>query len=82
MVSRHVWLQEGCRPPARTVSSAFAQKKGAAALPQIPLHGLGHTYATLALSCGVDPRVVSSRLGHSQVVLNPRRLLPRVPQQD
>jgi integrase len=38
-------------------------------LPTIPLHGLRHTYATLALSAGVNPRIVSGRLGHSTVAL-------------
>ena len=36
-------------------------------LPRIPLHDLRHTYATLALSGGINPRVVSGRLGHSTV---------------
>ena len=35
----------------------------------IPLHGLRHTYATLALSSGVNPRIVSAPLGHATVAL-------------
>lgn len=35
-------------------------------LPNIPLHGLRHTSATLLISNNVDVRTVSSRLGHSQ----------------
>ena len=38
-------------------------------LPPIPLHGLRHSYATLALSSGVNPRIVSARLGHATVAL-------------
>lgn len=38
-------------------------------LPAIPLHGLHHSYATLALASGVNPRIVSGRLGHSTVAL-------------
>ena len=38
-----------------------------AALPAIPLHGLRHTHASLALSLGINPRLVSERLGHSTV---------------
>jgi integrase len=30
---------------------------------------LRHTYSTLALSSGVNPRIVSGRLGHSTVAL-------------
>lgn len=34
-------------------------------LPQIPLHGLRHTAATLLISQGIDIRTVAGRLGHS-----------------
>jgi integrase len=51
------------------VSKAFERHLRAAALPRIPLHGLRHTYATLALSSRVNPRIVSGRLGHSTVAL-------------
>ena len=37
-------------------------------LPPIPLHGLRHN-ATLALASGVNPRIVSGRLGHATVAL-------------
>lgn len=51
------------------ISKAFRDHVKAAALPAIPLHSLRHTYATLALSSGVNPRIVSGRLGHSTVAL-------------
>lgn len=35
-------------------------------LPDIPLHGLRHTSATLLISQNVDVRTVSNRLGHAQ----------------
>jgi integrase len=34
-------------------------------LPEITLHGLRHTWATLALSAGIDIKIVSERLNHS-----------------
>ena len=34
-------------------------------LPEITLHGLRHTYATLAISHGVDVRTVAYNLGHA-----------------
>lgn len=37
------------------------------ALPRITLHGLRHTWATLALRAGVHPKVVQERLGHSTI---------------
>lgn len=35
-------------------------------LPEIPLHGLRHTSATLLISQNMDVRTVSNRLGHAQ----------------
>lgn len=45
---------------------ALALKTG---LPVIRLHDLRHTNASLALSAGVDLKVVSERLGHSQLAI-------------
>ena len=41
-------------------------KKKELMLPNIPLHGLRHTSATLLISQNVDVRTVSNRLGHAQ----------------
>jgi len=49
-------------------SKTFDRRLGQAAfadLPRIRLHDLRHTWATLALSAGVDVKIVSERLGHS-----------------
>ena len=35
-------------------------------LPDIPLHGVRHTSATLLISQHIDVRTVSGRLGHAQ----------------
>jgi integrase/predicted RNA-binding Zn-ribbon protein involved in translation (DUF1610 family) len=51
------------------VSKVFREHNRSAMLPLIPLHGLRHSYATLALSSGVNPRIVSARLGHATVAL-------------
>jgi integrase len=51
------------------VSKAFRDQAKTAMLPPIPLHGLRHSYATLALASGVNPRIVSARLGHATVAL-------------
>jgi integrase len=66
----YIFTTEGGQPldPHR-ISKAFERQLREAALPRIPLHGLRHTYATLALSSGVNPRIVSGRLGHSTVAL-------------
>ena len=39
----------------------------AQALPAISLHGLRHTWATLAMKDGINPKVVQERLGHSRI---------------
>ncbi len=48
-----------------TVSRAFDQFVRKAQLPQITLHGLRHSFATLALTSGIPTKVVSEVLGHS-----------------
>ena len=64
------------------VSKAFRDHRTAAMLPEIPLHGLRHTYATLALAAGVNPRIVSARLGHATVALTLDVYSHVLPQQD
>ncbi len=50
-----------------TVNHAFARVLKEAGLPRIRFHDLRHTHATLMLVAGVNPKVVSERLGHSSV---------------
>ena len=38
-----------------------------AGLPKLTIHGLRHTHATILLEQGVNPKVVSERLGHASV---------------
>lgn len=45
----------------------FQALVAAMGLPAIRLHDLRHTHATLALAAGVEMKVVSERLGHSQI---------------
>ena len=51
----------------QSVSRAFDRAIAAAKLPRIRLHDLRHTHATLALHAGINPKVVSERLGHATV---------------
>src|SRR5262245_21896393 len=43
----------------------FNRDRPGRALPAISLHGLRHTWATLALTAGIDIKIVSERLSHS-----------------
>jgi integrase len=47
----------------------FRQVCAKAGLPQIRLYDLRHTTATLLLSKGINPKIVSERLGHASIVL-------------
>jgi integrase len=49
------------------VSREFDRRIERWALPRITLHGLRHTWATIALTRGVHPKIVQERLGHSVV---------------
>lgn len=52
-------------PPA--ISLAFRRAVKAAGVPVIRLHDVRHSHASLLLAAGVNPKVVSERLGHSSV---------------
>jgi integrase len=47
------------------VSDLFERLVQAAGLPPIRLHDLRHVAATLMLAAGIDPKIVSETLGHS-----------------
>ncbi|NHC15130.1 tyrosine-type recombinase/integrase [Motilibacter deserti] len=51
------------------VTRHFQKLAAQADLPVIRLHDLRHTNASLALSAGVDIKVVSERLGHSTTAI-------------
>ena len=38
-------------------------------LPRITLYGCRHTHATMLLMTGVNPKIVSERLGHASIVI-------------
>ena len=40
-----------------------------AGLPHLTLHGLRHAHATMLLTSGIHPKVVSERLGHSNIAI-------------
>ena len=49
------------------VSEQFLHGVRRYGLERLTLHGLRHTWATLALERGIHPRVVQERFGHSTI---------------
>jgi len=61
-----------CWPDGRpiypeTITDQFNRLVDRAGLAPITLHGVRHTYATMSLRAGVNPKIVSARLGHATV---------------
>lgn len=50
-----------------TLTHAFRRIVKKAAIPHIRFHDLRHTHATLMLKQGIHPKIVSERLGHSNI---------------
>jgi integrase len=67
-VSELVFTQPNGEPVSPwTVSASFKRTALSLGLPPLTFHGLRHTWATLALSAGVQPKIVQERLGHSSI---------------
>lgn len=56
---------DGTAIPPKRASQMFTRHVDAAGLPRIGVHGLRHTWATLADMRGVPIKVVSERIGHA-----------------
>ena len=54
---------------ADRISRKFAHFVRDAGLPHLTFHGLRHAHATSALYAGVHPKVLSERLGHSNIAI-------------
>jgi len=50
-----------------TITDHFNRLVDRAGLPLITLHDVRHTYTTMSLRAGVNPKIVSTRLGHATV---------------
>lgn len=49
------------------LTRTFGRRVVAAGLPPIRFHDLRHGWASIAMAAGVHPKIVSSRLGHSNI---------------
>jgi integrase len=59
-----VW-HNGQRPHPDTVTDRFNQLVDAAGVRRVRLHDVRHTYSTLSLDSGIDPKILSDRVGHA-----------------
>lgn len=53
----------------RNLIREFKKIISGAGLPDINLHGLRHSHASLLLASGVNPKLVQERLGHASIAL-------------
>jgi integrase len=61
-----------CHPDGRplhpdTITRRFNRLVDRADVPRIRLHDVRHTYATLSIDAGIDPKKISDRIGHASV---------------
>jgi integrase len=61
-----VWA-DGKRVHPQTITNRFNTLVDTAGARRIRLHDVRHTYATLALDSGVEPKILSDRVGHSNM---------------
>ena len=68
LTNEFVFTRHDGRPlHPKLVSQQFRRLVRRLELPTLSVHGLRHTWATLALQAGVHPKVVQERLGHAQI---------------
>jgi integrase len=61
-----------CHPDGKpvhpdTITRRFNRLVDRAGAPRIRLHDVRHTYATVSLDAGIDPKIVSDRIGHANM---------------
>lgn len=76
-----VW-HNGQRPHPDTVTDRFNHLVDAAGARRIRLHDVRHTYSTLSLDSGIDPKILSDRVGHSNPTITFQVYAHRSPGRD
>jgi integrase len=61
-----VW-PDGKRLHPATITSRFNKLVDAAGVRRVRLHDIRHTYSTLSLDSGVEPKILSDRVGHANM---------------
>ena len=65
-----------------TITRRFNRLVDATGLPRITLHGVRHSYATVASDAGMNPKVLSERIGHASVSFTMQTYVQRTPGSD
>ncbi len=76
-----VWPDGGALHPD-TLTALFSKHVRAAGLPRIRLHDVRHSYAAAALRAMVSPKIVSERLGHTNVAFTMQTYMHVIPGMD
>lgn len=65
-----VFVRADGRPLSMSiVAKSWARLNARAGAPRVRFHDLRHTAATLMLSRGIHPKIVSEQLGHASIVI-------------
>jgi integrase len=60
-----------------TVTRRFNRLVDRTGLPRITLHGVRHSYATVSVDAGINPKAISERIGHSSVAFTMQTYVQR-----
>jgi integrase len=65
--SKLMCFEDGRMVHPDTITRRFNRLVDQAGARRIHLHDVRHTYTTLSMDAGVDPKIVSDRVGHSNM---------------
>jgi integrase len=60
-----------------TITRRFNRLVDRTGLPRITLHGVRHSYATVSVDAGINPKAISERIGHSSVAFTMQTYVQR-----
>lgn len=70
-------FEDGRRLHPDTITRRFNRLVDRTGLPRIKLHDVRHSYATVSIDAGLNPKVVSERIGHANVAFTMQTYVQR-----
>lgn len=70
-------FEDGRQIHPDTITRRFNRLVDRTGLPRITLHGVRHSYATLSVDAGINPKAISERIGHSSVAFTMQTYVQR-----